>query len=300
MKAVSMLAPAKVNLWLRVLAREASGYHGLETLFCALELADELRVSRGGEGIRLRVEGGFDTGPDRENLVVRAARRFLAEVHEEGTGLSIELRKRIPVAAGLGGGSSDAAATLRALNRLLGDPLSDDTLLQLSIELGSDVPFFLSGSPLALGWSRGERLLALPALPVASVLVAHPGEPMPTAGAFHRIAQLRGGEYRPQASRIPAEVLTRWDTIAERAINDFGPVAIERVPKLAEGLDALRGAGARIALLAGSGASIFGIFDAHEPPSAAAAELRALGFTVQPTRTLTSMPEALLEPASAG
>lgn len=300
MKAVRILAPAKVNLWLRVLAREASGYHALESLFCALELADELRVSRSGEGIRLRVEGGVDTGPDTENLVVRAARRFLAEVDEEGTGLSIELRKRIPAAAGLGGGSSDAAATLRALNRLLGDPLSDDTLLQLGTELGSDVPFFLCGSPLALGWSRGERLLALPPLPTAQVLLAHPGEPMPTGGAFHRIAQLRGGEYRLQASRIHAVELTGWDTMARRAINDFESVAIERVPMLAEGLEALRQAGARIALLGGSGASIFGLFDADPPPPAAAAELRALGFAVQPTRTLTSMPKAELTATSAG
>src|SRR5690606_38345957 len=123
---VRINAPAKVNLWLHILAREDSGYHSLETLFCAIDLADELTIARGGRGITLQVEGGIETGPPTDNLVVRAARRFLDEVGRPDEGLSIELHKRIPAAAGLGGGSSDAAATLRALNRLFGGPLAEE------------------------------------------------------------------------------------------------------------------------------------------------------------------------------
>ncbi|HEX6924491.1 MAG TPA: 4-(cytidine 5'-diphospho)-2-C-methyl-D-erythritol kinase [Longimicrobiaceae bacterium] len=296
MSVVRINAPAKVNLWLHILAREDSGYHSLETLFCAIDLADELTIARGGRGITLQVEGGIETGPPTDNLVVRAARRFLDEVGRPDEGLSIELHKRIPAAAGLGGGSSDAAATLRALNRLFGGPLAEEVLLQIAIELGSDVPFFLCGSPLALGWSRGERLFALPPLPAASVLVAHPREPMSTAGAFQRIAQLRGGAYRPRASLVRLAELGGWEGVAARAHNDFEDVVCERLPRLREGLEILRRSGARIALLAGSGASIFAVFDHRSPPLSAAPELHAKGFTVWLAATLTALPEPALQP----
>jgi len=137
-------APAKVNLSLRVLARERSGYHQLETLFCALELRDEIEIERGGGALSLQVEGA-ELGPPEENLVHRAAVAF-----HDAAGIRpdtrIRLRKRIPAGAGLGGGSSDAAATLAALNALHGAPLGPTHLLRLGAELGSDVPFFLCGS----------------------------------------------------------------------------------------------------------------------------------------------------------
>ncbi|HLM66255.1 MAG TPA: 4-(cytidine 5'-diphospho)-2-C-methyl-D-erythritol kinase, partial [Longimicrobium sp.] len=106
-----VLAPAKVNLLLRVLAREEGGYHALETLFCALSLADTVRVRRGAPGIRLHVEGPVDTGPPERNLCVRAAERFHAAI-DAAPAIDIHLAKRIPSAAGMGGGSSDGAATL--------------------------------------------------------------------------------------------------------------------------------------------------------------------------------------------
>ncbi|MBA2244718.1 MAG: 4-(cytidine 5'-diphospho)-2-C-methyl-D-erythritol kinase, partial [Gemmatimonadetes bacterium] len=170
---VEVLAPAKINLWLRILAREESGYHSLETLFCAVSLADTVRISRAPELV-FEVEGEIEVGPPERNLCVRAAERFYREMGRTPE-VRIELVKRIPSAAGLGGGSSDAAATLRALNTLHGGPMPSDMLLQMGSELGSDVPFFLCGSPLALAWGRGERLLALPPLPPRPVLIAHPG-----------------------------------------------------------------------------------------------------------------------------
>lgn len=287
---VEIEAPAKVNLRLRILAREESGFHSLESLFCAIELADVVRVEAVGDGVTLEVEGDVDTGPPDQNLVVRAARRFLAEVGAEGDGVRLRLTKRIPAAAGLGGGSSDAAATLRALNRLFALPLPDERLLQLAIELGSDVPFFLCGSPLALGWGRGERLLALPPLPVADVVVAHPGEPMFTAGAFAEVARRRGGEYRPLASRLRLEDLGSWDAVAAIAGNDFDAVGRGAVPRVGEALEALNGAGAAIALLAGSGASVFGVFPDHTGAVTAADSLRSLGYATWSTRTRTTVP----------
>ena len=165
-------APAKVNLALRVLAREDSGFHQLETLFSALEFGDVLTLQLGGSGITLNLDG-LHLGPPEENLVYRAAKGFkeLARVEE---GMEIHLEKRIPIRAGLGGGSSDAAAILRGLHFLFPGRLGEETLLQLAASLGADVPFFLCGSGLALAWGRGDRILSLPALPSASVLLAIP------------------------------------------------------------------------------------------------------------------------------
>ena len=290
MTVVEIDAPAKINLWLRVLAREASGFHSLETLFCAVDLCDSVRLEPLDAGVRLEVEGEVDTGLPESNLVVRAARAFHAAAGIGDGGLRIQLRKRIPSAAGLGGGSSDAAATLRGLNALYGEPLGEDALMQVGIGLGSDVPFFLAGSPLALAWGRGERLLTLPPLPSRNLLIAHPGHAMPTASAFGRIAELRGGGYAPIAMRVGLHELTSWHAVAARAGNDFEPVALERVPRISAGLEVLRGAGARPALLAGSGGSIFGVFSDSSAVHPAEQELSRLGFTTWRATTLTSLP----------
>jgi 4-diphosphocytidyl-2-C-methyl-D-erythritol kinase len=284
-------APAKINLWLRVLAQEASGYHSLESLFCAISLHDTLRVERGSGEIQLEVEANAELGPIEENLAYRAARRFFLERRGLEDGVRIRLHKRIPAAAGLGGGSSDAAATLLALNSLFGDPFSADQLIQMGIELGSDVPFFLGGSPLALGWSRGERLLALPPLPPRPVLVAHPGVPMPTGAAFQRVAELRGGVYRPRTARLTLRDVGDWDAIARLAANDFQEPADETIGTLPDARRRMRLAGASIALLAGSGASIFGVFPDAEARDRAASDLQEAGFTTWAAETLDRLPD---------
>ncbi|MDH3571897.1 MAG: 4-(cytidine 5'-diphospho)-2-C-methyl-D-erythritol kinase, partial [Gemmatimonadota bacterium] len=157
---VAISAHAKANLFLRVLAREASGFHTLETLFTLLELHDLLTVERTEHGIELLVTGA-DTGPVEENLAYRAARMVL-DATGHRFGVRMRLEKRIPVQAGLGGGSSDGAAALHAVNALLQHALPRPELLQFAAKLGSDVPFLASGAPLALAWGRGERLMRLP------------------------------------------------------------------------------------------------------------------------------------------
>ena len=289
---VEILAPAKVNLRLKVLAQQTSGFHSLESIFCAISLADHLRVRRGAGDIELSVEGGIDAGPAEENLVVRAARRFFLELGRVGEGARIALTKRIPSAAGLGGGSSDAAATLLALNALHEDAFPRERLAELGGELGSDVPFFLCGSPLALGWGRGERLLALPPLPARALLVAHPGVAMPTGQAFQRIAELRGGGYDPPAWTLRSDRIASWEGVAEVAENDFEIAAAERVPTVAAARSAMLDAGAHIALLAGSGASVFGTFATAEASQSAAARLAALGYATWLAETLTASPTA--------
>jgi 4-diphosphocytidyl-2-C-methyl-D-erythritol kinase len=284
---VEIESPAKVNLRLLVLGREASGYHGLETIFCGLSLSDTLMVESGESGILLDVEGDVATGPTEENLVVIAARRFFAELNRVPS-VRFRLRKRIPSSAGLGGGSSNAAAALVALNLFYDEPFTREQLMQWGSEIGSDVSFFLCGSPLAVGWSRGERLLALPPLQRRPVLIAHPGVPFPTAGAFQKIAARRGGEYRPEASKLSMEQLRSWSGMAAIATNQFSDLAEEEIPQVVSGLQAIRESGAEIALLAGSGASIFGIYSEERHLAAAELELHSLGFRCWRAETLDS------------
>lgn len=294
---VRVRAPAKVNLSLSILARETTGYHQIETLFCALELADTLILRAVPQGLSLEVEGA-ELGPPQENLVHRAASAFY-----QAAGLApavhIRLEKRIPIGAGLGGGSSDAAATLRGLNRLHGHPLDHETLLRLAASLGSDVPFFLAGSPLALAWGRGERLLALPPLPPAPTLVAMPDFSIRTADAYHALAQHRAASATPVGPRLlRLDDLCTWEAIAANAANDFEPVIFARYPELAAIRESLAESRPRLALLAGSGAALFAIFHDEDQAAAAARALRARFPTLRlfETRTARALPEPVADP----
>jgi 4-diphosphocytidyl-2-C-methyl-D-erythritol kinase len=264
--ALHLQAPAKLNLWLRVLAREAGGFHQLETLFCAVELADELEVETGCDaGIRLHVGPPPDRpgpppdlGPPERNLAVRAATLFFRAAALPPRA-ELRLTKRIPAGAGLGGGSSDAAAVLHALNSLHGSPLQPQQLLELAGTLGSDVPFFLAGARLALAWGRGTRMLPLPPLPSRPVLLAVPQAPVNTAAAYAALAASRGEGWSapPLLLRVPRD----WDHVAATAVNDFEDVVFRRFPGLAAVRAALADAGAVIARMTGSGSVLFGVFD---------------------------------------
>jgi 4-diphosphocytidyl-2-C-methyl-D-erythritol kinase len=256
---VRALAPAKVNLWLRVFGRDSDGFHSLESLFQLVSLADEVVVERGAPGVRL-VGAPEALGPTDHNLAVRAARWFLAAARVEG-GITITMTKRIPWAAGLGGGSSDAAATLRALNRLCGEPLQAGDLLELGSGLGSDVPFFLSGAPLALGWGRGERLLPLAPLPARPMLVVPPPAPVRTADAYGWLDKDRGAEERGvRAAVFPPSSFASWDDVRRLAHNDFEPAVAGRLPEIGHWLDRLRATSAFLVLLAGSGGAMAALY----------------------------------------
>lgn len=287
---ITLRAPAKVNLRLRVLGREQSGFHGLETLFCAISLADEIRVARRDDGeVELVVDGQAPTALPEDNLVVRAARAYAREIGEAG-GFAIHLYKRIPSAAGLGGGSSDAAATLLALQALCDQPLDARRLLRLGAGLGSDVPFFLCGSPLAWAWSRGERLLALPPLESRPVLVAHPGTPMPTPRAFQILAESRGAGFVPGAAVLDSGGLGDWKALRGLAVNDFGEIVAREIPGVGDALHAIRHAGAHIAMVAGSGSAVFGVFATPQARDAAVPSVESLGFATWRAETLAAMP----------
>ena len=258
-----MVAQAKVNLVLRVLAREASGFHQIETLFQRLELGDDVRVRVDGAGQTLDCQGA-DVGPVERNLAWRAAQAYLARTGWPGA-FAIEVEKRIPVGGWLGGGSADAGAVLRCLNALAPTPLSPAELLALAAPLGSDVPFLTVDAALALAWGRGERMLALPPLPSRELLLVTAADGVATADAYRWLAEARG--HAPTAPTLwELGGLGSWAAVARAAANDFEAVVPARHGPIGARLAALRraiaerGAGG-FALLAGSGATVFAVAD---------------------------------------
>ena len=259
------LAQAKVNLFLRVLAREANGYHQLETLFCRVDLGDAVTVRTNVRGRSLDCAGSTlpaaGLGPIERNLAWRAATTY-AESTGWPNAWAIEIDKTIPVGGGMGGGSADAGAVLRCLNAISPTPVDRDALLTLGGSLGADVPFLTSEAPLALGWGRGERLLALPPLPVRPVALITFSFGISTREAFGWLAAERGAA-ATQAAVFDVEQFRTWDGVAAVAHNDFEPVVAPRHAPIASALARLRSSEAAqrdrsaIAIMAGSGATVF-------------------------------------------
>lgn len=256
---VAVPCHAKLNLFLRVLAREADGYHGIETLFCLVDLADRLIAERrAAQGVTVDV-GDADVGPPEENLAVRAARLVL-EATGHRFGVHLTLHKRIPVRAGLGGGSSDAAGALAAVNHLAGDAVPRHELLQFAARLGSDVPFFVSGAPLALAWGRGERLLRLPPLPAAPVLLLSPPVTVSTAEGYRWVDEARQSVGRRGAVALDLDALARWGDIGRMAGNDFESPVFARHPPVRAAFEALVGTRPLVCRMSGSGATLFAVY----------------------------------------
>jgi 4-diphosphocytidyl-2-C-methyl-D-erythritol kinase len=285
-------APAKVNLRLRVLGKRADGYHDIDTLFQAIDLADEVTVRLGGPGVRLDVDGA-DLGPVEGNLAYRAAAGLMAEVGFGG-GCDIRLVKRIPVGAGLGGGSSDGAAVLRCVAALLGLAGSDARVARVAAQLGSDVPFFLGASPLARGRGRGELLEALEPLPATDFVVVSPPVHVSTAVAYQELSASR--ERGTPVPEPDGAAPKNWADVSTTAGNDFQAVIAAAHSEIGRALQALRGAGASMALMSGSGSSVFGrVGDRATAEAVAAALTRDLGWSCRAVRTLETMPPPRIE-----
>lgn len=235
MSAARVLAQAKVNLFLRVLAREAGGYHQIETLFQRLELGDDVVVRTEVRGRALDCAGA-DVGPVERNLAWRAALAYAGAAGWPDH-FAIEIEKRIPVGGGLGGGSADAAAVLRALDALAPRPLPAGRLLELALELGADVPFLAGDAAVALAWGRGERLLALPPLPARRVLLLQPPVGVPTADAYRWLGEDRGDVVPVPRVLTPAG-LASWAEVSALAENDFEAPVTRRLPEVAVLADA--------------------------------------------------------------
>lgn len=308
MTSVSVACPAKVNLFLRILAREDSGYHQIETLFQAVGLFDRVDVRVGPPGISLSVDRAApapgagdiigDLGDPDNNTVMTAARAFFAATGIEPA-VSLNLTKRIPAGTGLGGGSSDAAGALVALNALHGSPLGRDGLVETGGRIGADVPFFCARHPTALGWGRGDRLLPLTPPPAAYAVLAIGQARVSTASAYREVA---AGLILPAPATLLEGIESAdWRRLGALQSNDFERTAFARHPRLREIRDILEHEGAVIARLTGSGSAVFGIFAGEEVAHAAARRIgESDGIVAAPVvPTLTAMPKPLPDAAAA-
>ncbi len=252
-----LLAPAKVNLTFEVLGRRADGYHEVRTILQSLSLADELTFEE-SDNLSLTVEPE-GAAPVEENLVLAAACLLQREAGVS-TGAAIRLVKRIPMAGGLGGGSSDAATTLLGLRRLWRLDLDADALRELAAQLGSDVPFFISGGT-ALGEGRGERLTPLPGSQGEAV-VAVPDASRPRDKTAQMYGLFRQGHYTDGSATADVERRLRsGEPLDARVVNAFDAVAGEAYPFSTAMRDAFEAVGLRPALC-GAGPSMFAPADA--------------------------------------
>jgi len=297
--------PAKVNIFLRILAREDSGYHQIETLFQAIGVFDHVAVrQRERPGILLKTHRNpsdasatgdiiGDLGDPAQNTVTRAAKAFFS-----ATGIApavtIVLRKAIPAGTGLGGGSSDAAGALLALNRLYARPLRPSNLFTLGGAVGSDIPFFCARVATALAWGRGNRLLACAPRPVVHATVAIPSDRVSTATAFQKAS---GCVPLPAAPTV-LDLLDRpsWGELKNMQANDFERAIFSDFPHLADVRAALADNGAIVARLTGSGSAVFGIFATRRSATRAADAIRCqpgvAATLVAPTLTEFPRPTA--------
>ena len=260
-------AQAKINLFLRILAREESGYHALETLFARLDLVDDVTVRVGDAGRSIDCRGA-DLGPAESNLAYRAATTY-AEVKGWPNGFAIEIDKRIPVGGGLGGGSADAGAVLRALNAMAPAPIAPDALMAVAGLLGADVPFMVAESPLAWAWGRGDRLLELTPLPPREVaLICFPFA-VSSAAAYGWLAESRRSRpARASASRLTLAELESWEGVNALAGNDFESEVSRRHPPIGVVLAAARSQRTLVAGLSGSGSTVFVMSTSGADPGA--------------------------------
>jgi 4-diphosphocytidyl-2-C-methyl-D-erythritol kinase len=257
-------SPCKVNLLLNILGRRADGFHELETVMQPVDYCDRLEFARGGGGIELTCDDPRLT-TDAGNLVHRAASAF-REAAGISEGVRIRLEKRIPLAAGLGGGSGNAAVTLLGLNELFDAPLGPEQLAALAAKLGSDVAFFLQTKP-SLATGRGEKIISLepfPALRGMALLLIHPGFGVSTAWAYQNLARfpeaLNG---RPGRAQKLIEALQNGGLTEAAAefYNSLEAPVLEKYPLLALFQEFLRANGAAVALMSGSGSTTFALLE---------------------------------------
>jgi 4-diphosphocytidyl-2-C-methyl-D-erythritol kinase len=266
-------APAKINLGLHVIRKRDDGYHDIETCMVAIGWYDEFRLSSADEISLTCSDKGLPT--DDSNLVVRAA-KLLRDTVGHDFGASIHLEKVIPYAAGLGGGSSDAATTLKALRELWELDISDDGLREIAEQIGSDVPFFISSAP-AIATGRGEILshLAPGILPAeAQVLVVVAGTGISTAEAYGAISP-SDRDRESIADIVTGRHFSSWQGLLE---NDFQEVAFSLRPALIKVADYVTAVGADYVSLSGSGSALYGLFEEPALADRAATKLRGYGL----------------------
>jgi 4-diphosphocytidyl-2-C-methyl-D-erythritol kinase len=259
---VRIRAPAKVNLYLRVLGKRRDGYHLIDTIMVPVSLFDVIEIRRlrfkGTKSANARITVSCDhpSVPRGEKNIVSRAARLLMQRVDTDQAVHIRIRKRIPIGAGLGGGSTDAAATLIGLNRLFKLRLSNGRLEKLALSLGADVPFFIRARPARAG-GIGERLRPLGGMAHFWLVIIYPGFPVSTAWAYKSLPRKLT---KPIVNTSIATSLQSLDKLVGLLVNDLESVTLDRYPKIRLLKKMLLREGAVSGLMAGSGSAVFGIF----------------------------------------
>jgi 4-diphosphocytidyl-2-C-methyl-D-erythritol kinase len=259
-------ANAKINIGLRIIGKRADGYHDLETLFHEIQWHDEIELK---SSTRLEMVSNSAEAPADDSNLCLCAARLLQETTGVTSGASIALRKNIPIGAGLGGGSSDAAAVLRGLNSLWNLKLSNNELRAIAVKLGADVAFFIEGGS-AYATGRGERLLHFPFTMPFWILVVVPPVHVSTAWAYGSLKR-KSGYAKKNLQTIVTEQIHNPNTLIADVVNDFEPSVFEAFPMIQQTKEKLLSDGAQFALMSGSGSSVFGLFKSESAAQHAAA-----------------------------
>ena len=281
---ITLRSPAKINLRLSVLGTRPDGYHEVEMLMQMIGLYDEITVSLGGEGIHVSCDSASVPSGER-NIAWKAAHEML-QASRRKAGITIAIKKNIPVAAGLGGGSGNAAAVLTAVNKLLGVNFDKQRLAEIGTRLGMDVPFYFYG-PTAFARGRGEILTSLAPVPRFWVLLANPGLEVSTAWVYKNL-NLR------LTKKVDCTKIARLTVrnIAEGLHNDLEAVTASAHPVISRIKEVLLSQNALGALMSGSGPTVFGIFETESACRTAAANLGDEGWRLFPAAALTESPFA--------
>jgi 4-diphosphocytidyl-2-C-methyl-D-erythritol kinase len=259
-QSLTLKAPAKINLFLKILNRRPDGYHEIESLMQKIALFDILHLSRQRDSISLSCQGR-PVPEDRENLVCRAALAFFSATGI-AAGVQIILEKKIPVAAGLGGGSSDAAAVLYGLNRLFSAGLDLESLMDVGLQLGADVPFFLQDCSGAVATGIGECIKKVKSISDSWILLVNPGFEVSTKWAYENfpLTYISNPYILARGREMDMNFKIASPALFEELGNDLEVVTINRFPEIGDIKKELKEAGAVTALMSGSGPTVFGLF----------------------------------------
>jgi 4-diphosphocytidyl-2-C-methyl-D-erythritol kinase len=268
-----MHAYAKINLGLYVVARRPDGYHDIETVFCRVGISDVISFSPASE---ICVSSTSPHAPSDATNICHAAARLLQDLCDTRIGVHIHITKNIPVGAGLGGGSADAAIVLNELPAFWGRDIDQSDRFRLALALGSDVPFFL-GKGAALGRGRGEQLEYFPLDIPFTILLCNPNIHIPTGWAYSRIVP--GTRGKPDDLKKTVQDGMRAPGIMKSILrNDFEDVVFGAYPEVGKIKERMLDAGAQFSLMSGSGSTVFGLFETREAAQTLADQFSATGF----------------------
>jgi 4-diphosphocytidyl-2-C-methyl-D-erythritol kinase len=271
MRTIELTAPAKVNLFLKVLGKRKDSYHNILTLFERIDLCDTITITKARKGITVTSDRPI-TGNSRDNIACKAAALMLSHAKVRG-GVRMRIRKRIPVAAGLGGGSSDAAAVLIGLNKLYDLKINRDTLMRLGAKLGADVPFFLLDTPFAIGRSRGDRLTKASIRLRPWHLLVYPGPFKASTSQVYAAFDRADFALTTHKGGAKITLPKHWNGLDSLLHNDLGCVVAKTRPVIGKVIQCLVASLAKKAIVSGSGPSIFCLYRTRKEALAARKKL---------------------------